>query len=271
MKVLKRAWVLTGDGINCEEETAAACRAAGFHTEIFHLSELVERAKNGEGAEMLDSISLLAIPGGFSFGDELGSGRVLALKIRHQLGWDLTAFARAGGIVVGICNGFQTLVSLGVFGTGVALAHNRHGRFVNQWGTLEVEPGSETRSPLLDGIRTLDLPIRHGEGRLLFEGDDHGTLAFTALRYVGENPNGSFESIAGLFDETGRIFGLMPHPEAFVRKSQHPGYYRDRELDPALRSPEAAMSEGAGLQIFRNAFALARITAPEDSRQEKRL
>jgi phosphoribosylformylglycinamidine synthase len=271
MKILKRAWVLTGDGINCEIETAAACRAAGFATEILHLSELVERAKNGSGTHALDSISLLAIPGGFSFGDELGSGRVLALKIRRQLGWDLPAFARAGGVVIGICNGFQTLVSLGVFGDGVALAHNRHGRFVNQWGTLDIEPGADTRSPLLRGIRSLDLPIRHGEGRLLFEGDDHGKRAFAALRYRGENPNGSFESIAGLFDETGRIFGLMPHPEAFLRKSQHPGFYRDRERDPALRSNAAALSEGAGLRIFTNAFALARESTPDRRHEENSL
>jgi phosphoribosylformylglycinamidine synthase len=248
---MKRAWILTGDGINCEHETAEACRRAGFETEILHLSELI----GGKVKRRLEEVSLLALPGGFSFGDELGSGRVLALKIRRQLGWDLAAFARNGGIVIGICNGFQTLVSLGAFGSGVALAHNLEGRFINQWSALEVDDGADARCPLLRGIRSIDLPIRHGEGRLLFDGDDLGKRAFPVLRYR-ENPNGSFESIAGLVDPTGRILGLMPHPEAFQRISQHPGYWREAAVGEG-KAP-GPLADGYGMRIFKNAFEIAR-------------
>ncbi len=239
----KIAWVLTGDGINCESESADACRRAGFRTEIFHLAELMARPR------ALSACSLLVLPGGFSFGDELGSGRVLALKIKHQLGWDLAAFAAEGGLVLGICNGFQTLVALGAFGSGLALAANEDGRFRNEWVTLEVT--QEHHSVFLDGIAQIDLPIRHGEGRLLFSDERAARpsdAAATALVY-SRNPNGSTASIAGLVDSTGRIFGLMPHPEAFARRSQHPGYYRD---------PGHPSAPGDGLRIFENAFAHAK-------------
>lgn len=247
---MKRALILTGDGINCEVETASACRAAGFDAKIAHLAELTR--------DSLQGISLLVIPGGFSFGDELGSGRVLALRIRHELGWDLPAFARAGGVVIGICNGFQVLVSLGVFGDGVALAHNREGRFINKWVSLKAEP-----CDLLKDIREIDLPIRHGEGRLLFDRTPNGDSAlgrdaFPALRYSDENPNGSTDAIAGLTDKTGRIFGLMPHPEAFRRESQHPEFYRQRAL--GTLPAESAMSDGAGLTLFKNAYQIAEVT-----------
>lgn len=244
---MKTAWVLTGDGINCEFESADACRRAGFTTEILHLSELIARPRP------LSDCSLLVLPGGFSFGDELGSGRVLALKIKHQLGWDLAEFARGGGLVLGICNGFQTLVALGAFGDGLALAANEDGRFRNEWVTLEV-PKAQT-SAFLGGITKIDLPIRHGEGRLLFSADRsqvRDDTAATALVY-SRNPNGSTDAIAGLVDSTGRIFGLMPHPEAFARRSQHPGYYRD----PGLPS-----APGEGLRIFENAFVHAKEVTP---------
>jgi len=234
----RQAWILTGDGINCEIETAEACRRAGFLTTIFHLSELVARPRS------LSECSLLVIPGGFSFGDELGSGRVLALRLKYQLGWDLPAFARDSGLVLGICNGFQTLVALGVFGPGVALAPNEEGRFRNEWVKLRVDPAS---SPFLTGIKTLELPIRHGEGRLLFQREGHRSST-PALRY-DTNPNGSTDRLAGLVDTTGRIFGLMPHPEGFQRSSQNPAFFRDGG-DP--------LASGDGLQIFMNAFKSAR-------------
>ncbi|MBS1962913.1 MAG: phosphoribosylformylglycinamidine synthase subunit PurQ [Bdellovibrionales bacterium] len=256
MKPTKKvAWVLTGDGINCEVETAEACRAAGFETTIFHMSELIAKPRS------LEECSLLVIPGGFSFGDELGSGRVLALKIRRQLGWDLPAFARAGGLVLGICNGFQALVALGVFGEGVALAANADGRFRNEWCRLEVDPAARKTSPFLDALAEIDLPIRHGEGRLLFA----ETSAVTALRSLpalrySTNPNGSTDRIAGLCDETGRIFGLMPHPEGFQRASQHPGYFRDATLPDGPAHP---LSDGAGLALFTNAFRSAKPATKE--------
>jgi phosphoribosylformylglycinamidine synthase subunit PurQ / glutaminase len=243
---MKTAWILTGDGINCEVETAEACERAGFNPTIFHLSELIRSPRT------LDACSLLVIPGGFSFGDELGSGRVLALKIKHQLGWDLAHFAEVGGLVLGICNGFQTLVALGLFGENIALAANEEGRFRNEWVRLESGPKSETQSLFLKGIDVLELPIRHGEGRLLF-GENRKDKNHTALRYT-KNPNGSTDNIAGLSDSTGRIFGLMPHPEAFQRLSQHPGFFRTGG-DP--------LEAGAGLQIFKNAFDSARVIEQE--------
>ncbi len=241
----KTAWVLTGDGINCEVETAEACRRAGFEATIFHLSELIEKPR------ALDACSLLVIPGGFSFGDELGSGRVLALKLRYQLGWDLPKFAANGGLVLGICNGFQALVALGAFGEGVALAANEDGRFRNEWIRLEIDPAAKLASPFLAGMDVIELPIRHGEGRLLFS-DAAKAVTGAALRY-STNPNGSTGGIAGLSDSTGRIFGLMPHPEGFQRVSQHPGYFRS--VPTAGPSP---LEDGAGLLLFKNAFRSAR-------------
>ncbi len=239
---IKTAWVLTGDGINCEAESADACQRAGFVTSIFHLSELLETRRD------LSHCSLLVLPGGFSFGDELGSGRVLALKLKHQLGWDLARFAAEDGLVLGICNGFQTLVSMGVFGGGLALAANEDGRFRNEWVRLEV-PAKTGTSPFLKNIQKIELPIRHGEGRLLsLDPLSQASLSSVALRYV-VNPNGSQDCVAGLFDQTGRIFGLMPHPEAFSRLSQHPAYHRD---------PSDPMAPGDGLRIFINAFTHAK-------------
>jgi phosphoribosylformylglycinamidine (FGAM) synthase-like amidotransferase family enzyme len=246
MNTAKTAWVLTGDGINCEIETAEACERAGFKARIFHLAELLENRRS------LEECSLLVLPGGFSFGDELGSGRVLALKLRYQLGWDLAAFAKNGGLVLGICNGFQALVALGAFGEGVALAANADGRFRNEWVRLEIDVAAHRESPFLAGIDAFELPIRHGEGRLLFA-ENSTTKALPALRYA-TNPNGSTDRIAGLFDETGRIFGLMPHPEGFQRASQHPGFYRVGG-DP--------LGDGAGMTIFENAFRSARSTTKE--------
>jgi phosphoribosylformylglycinamidine synthase len=245
----KTAWILTGDGINCEVETAEACRAAGFEATIFHLSELIANPRD------LADCSLLVVPGGFSFGDELGSGRVLALKLRYQLRWDLARFAEAGGLVLGICNGFQALVALGAFGPGVALAANADGRFRNEWVRLEIDAKAKEHSPFLEGLTALELPIRHGEGRLLFANENATDARTTALRYV-ENPNGSTDQIAGLFDSTGRIFGLMPHPEGFQRASQHPGYFR---------TPDSPFDEGAGLLLFQNAYRSAR-SHPERNR-----
>lgn len=237
---MKRAWVLTGDGINCEEETAEACARAGFHTDIFHLSELLKNPRD------LSECSLLVIPGGFSFGDELGSGRVLSLRIRHQLRWNLADFAEKGGLVLGICNGFQVLVALGVFGDGVALAANSEGRFRNEWVKLRVSSAG-AKSPFLEGIKDIELPIRHGEGRLMLSSEREKDLT-PALEYES-NPNGSWKATAGLLDSTGRIFGLMPHPEAFLRQSHHPGYFR-KGGDP--------QAPGAGFKIFQNAFNAAR-------------
>ena len=241
------ALVLTGDGINCEAETAEALRLAGFRADVRHLNDLIAE---GFGLDRLSSkYRVLALPGGFSFGDDLSSGKVLALKIRYALGWDLHAFAARGGLVLGVCNGFQALIRLGVFGKDVSITHNRQGKFINTW--VAVEPVG-SRCVWLKGLGTMDLPIRHGEGRIVLNCSNRsealGKLerqGMICLRYDGVDPNGSEERISGLCDPSGRIFGLMPHPEAYVRWTAHPDWTSD---------PDRAGSPGAGLRIFENAF-----------------
>ena len=238
--------VITGDGINCERETAQAFEAVGFEPEIRFLNDLI--AEKFSLDRLCKAYSVLALPGGFSFGDDLTSGKVLALKIQHHLGWDLAAYASRGGLVIGICNGFQALIKMGVFGKDVSITHNASGKFVNTW--VKVTP-SGTHCAWLKGVGALELPIRHGEGRIIFGTQRRSEVlakmdrtGMTCLRYDGD-PNGSEERLAGLCDTTGRIFGLMPHPEAFVRWTAHPEW----TLQPARAS-----APGQGLAIFENAY-----------------
>lgn len=246
MTMKTRALVLTGDGINCETETGQALEAAGFGVEIRHLNDLI--AERVTDDDLSRKYALLAIPGGFSFGDDLTSGKVLALKLEHQLRWDLPRFVERGGLVVGICNGFQALIRMGIFGRDVSITRNKHGKFQNTW--VKVSPAGN-RCVWLKGVGTIDLPIRHGEGRLVIAAarkdeligkmDRSGQIC---LRYEGD-PNGSAERIAGLCDTTGRIFGLMPHPEAFVRWTSHPEW---------TLTAGRASSPGQGLLLFENAY-----------------
>jgi phosphoribosylformylglycinamidine synthase len=246
MSAKPRALVLTGDGINCETETAQALRQAGFEAEIRHLNDLIAERLSQD--YLSSRYQVLAFPGGFSFGDDLTSGKVLALKIQHGLGWDLARFAERGGLAIGICNGFQALIRLGVFGKDISITHNAQGKFVNTW--VKVNPHG-TKCAWLKGIGTMDLPIRHGEGRIvistsrrnevLMKLERQGTLC---LRYDGD-PNGSDERLAGLCDSSGRIFGLMPHPEAFIRWTAHPEW-----TTHATR----ASAPGQGLALFENAY-----------------
>lgn len=239
-----RALVLTGDGINCERETAHALLLAGFTPTITHLNDLIEERRSGEW--LATNYELLALPGGFSFGDDLTSGKVLALKIEKKLGWDLPAFAARGGMVIGICNGFQALVRLGIFGKDVSITSNASGKFLNTWVGLEI---TASNSPWLAAAEfknpAFDLPIRHGEGRIVTQNSD--VLARikkegrVALRYQTDI-NGSEDRIAGLTDATGRILGLMPHPEAAVRQSQLPRWSGSNLDEPAI-----------GLLFFQNA------------------
>lgn len=245
-----KALVLSGEGINCEFETAEAFRLAGFQADIRHLNDLIDEAMSEDA--LLSQYSALALPGGFSYGDDLSSGKVLALRIKHGLKWDLHRYAEAGGLVIGICNGFQALIRMGVFGRDISITHNAKGRFINAW--VRTWPGSG-RCVWLKGIGSIDLPMRHGEGRILFpESSRSETLGkmerqgMLCLRYEN-NLNGSEDNLAGLCDATGRIFGLMPHPEAFVRWNAHPEW---------TAQPSRAGSPGQGLVIFENAFQEAK-------------
>lgn len=241
--------VLTGDGINCERETARAFALAGAEPRIVHVNDLLENPKS------LRDFQAVAFPGGFSFGDDLGSGQILALKLSLVLGDELKeAVVHAKKPVIGICNGFQALTKLGLlpepFGVRkMALARNAQGHFLDRWVELEPEKASVcvwTRNMAQDG--SFALPIRHGEGRVVFaKGEEeaiHRALSLSgqiALRYA-EDVNGSHGRIAGVCDPTGLVFGLMPHPEAAVSLLQHPR---------STRMPERA-GEGVGLRLFRN-------------------
>ena len=241
-----RALIITGDGINCEQETAHAFRMAKFNPEIRHLNDLISEKVTLD--DLSRDYSALALPGGFSFGDDLTSGKVLALKIQHKLGWNLNTYATRGGLVIGICNGFQALIRLGVFGADVSITNNIQGKFIDTW--IKVTP-SGTKCVWLKGLGTADLPIRHGEGRIVIDASRRAESlekmerqGMTCLRYEGD-PNGSEERLAGLCDTTGRVFGLMPHPEAFIRWTSHPEW---------TTQPARASAPGQGLVIFENAF-----------------
>lgn len=250
------ALILTGFGINCDYETAAAFEMAGATAHRVHLNDLIAEPRR------LHDHQILAIPGGFSFGDDVASGKILANRMRYRLGSELNRFVDNGNLAIGICNGFQVMVKMGLlprftsgFAQTVTLTHNDSGRFEDRWVHLRAE--SNGPCVWLRGIDAIELPIRHGEGKFIPQ-DETVLKALAdgnqiALRYTlpngdpaaGEypaNPNGSTADIAGICDPSGRIFGLMPHPEAYVTRTHHPQWTR-RDL------PE----QGAGLTLFQNA------------------
>lgn len=240
------AIVLTGDGINCGEETSFALQLSGFDSVLTHTSDLLSNPK------LLKSASLLALPGGFSFGDEIASGKVLAIKLEAALKDSLIEFVNDGKLLIGICNGFQCLVQMGLLpeseGGGeklASLSRNSGRKFINRWVQLAVD--SKVPCPWLEGLTDFDLPIRHGEGRLSpAQQAEEAVKQKAPLRYATDI-NGSFDRISGLTNAKGNVFGLMPHPEAFVRWTQHPSWTRLTAL------PEKAPP---GLRIFQNAHAM---------------
>ena len=240
--------ILTGYGINADRELASAFQAAGAETRFLHINDLIE------DPEHLGTCRILAFPGGFSFGDHLGSGLVMANILKQSLGDILADFVARGNLILGICNGFQVLVKMGILpnlsGRGeqeVTLLHNDSGVFENSWVRVEFE--EHTRCVWTSGLTSMELPIRHGEGK--FYTPREQTLkaleseGLIALKYSGRNPNGSLNDIAGITDATGRILGLMPHPEAFVRPEQHPRWHREH------------IPRGEGLRIISNGVAWA--------------
>ncbi len=240
-----RALILRAPGTNCDHETAHAFERAGGIARRIHVRALAERPS------LADGFQILCIPGGFSYGDDIASGRIFALELKLRLGDMLRTFRDRGGLMLGICNGFQVLVQTGLLlGGRVALAHNDSGRFVDRWVHLRATPG---RCVFLHGIDRCELPVAHGEGRFVTAAaadlaalDAAGQLV---LRYAADaggtttNPNGAMGDVAGACDETGRVFGLMPHPERFIDATQHPSWAG--RLDPS--------AAGAGLTIFANA------------------
>ncbi len=238
-----KALVLSGDGINCEQEMTHAARLAGFVVDTVNINDLIQRKFSQENLKK--EYRALFLPGGFSFGDHLGSGRVLALKLTKGLNWDLEDFSINGGVVLGVCNGFQALIAMGVFGNKVSITHNIQNKFINRWVGVKKTSASNI---FLDKSDEIYLPIRHGEGRLLFDSsvDVFNSPDFKVSLQYSEDVNGSTQLIAGLSNLSGRIFGLMPHPEAAIRQTQNPQW---------TMHPEKAQEEGIGMTFFKNAYA----------------
>jgi phosphoribosylformylglycinamidine synthase I len=248
-----RAIVLRAPGTNCDEEAAFALDRAGALAETWHINQVIESPR------ALDQFQILTIPGGFSYGDDLGAGRILATRLATTLGEALGRFHDRGGLVLGICNGFQVLVRAGLLpGSSTCpttLAANESGRFEDRWVGLLPRPGL---SPFVTFSDPIELPVAHGEGRFLMS-DPAAVNALeiagqVVLRYTGRdsqptqaypaNPNGSAGAVAGVCDPTGRIFGLMPHPERFIEPWHHPRW---------TRRGNGSLPVGDGLRIFESA------------------
>ncbi len=248
-----KAVVLYGDGFNTEEETIFVLSQVGFAASTLHITDFLENSNS------LNSIDLLVVPGGFSFGDEIRSGKVLALKLKNKLLAELNNFVDRGKFLLGICNGFQVLTSLGLlpdhnlFGEhAAALVRNQSNKFSNHWVKMIVN--EKIKSPFLTGLKTLSAPVRHGEGKLMLREDVAPVIEqFACLKYEN-NFSGSFNGIAALTNKTGNVFGLMPHPEAFVTLSQHPAWteWQSNLHNDKLESLPYTMPDG--LVFFQNAF-----------------
>jgi phosphoribosylformylglycinamidine synthase subunit PurQ / glutaminase len=272
MNTKPRALVLTGYGLNCDMETQYALTLAGFEADRVHISELIDQSA-GHRPTSLKEYQLFAFDGGFSWGDDHGAGVLLATRLKYKLKTEMENFIAAGNLIIGICNGFQAMVNIGLLPgfdnrydrREVALLANDCGNFRNDWVKMKANPGSPcifTR-----GIDFLELPVRHGEGKFYapegvldkLQENNQAALFYTlpsgepAQGRFPDNPNGSLLDIAGICDPSGRIFGLMPHPEAYHHFTQHPNW----TLQKAIRQREGKeleTEEGAGLKIFKNAF-----------------
>jgi phosphoribosylformylglycinamidine synthase I len=225
--------ILRAPGTNCDQEMAFAFEQAGAQTELIYIGQLLH------GQKKIKDYQILAFPGGFSYGDDLGAGKVMAGEMRLALGEDIDSFVGGGGLIIGVCNGFQILAKLGILPFGIVsekpsltLAANDSGKFECRWVHLKINP--QSNCVFTQGIEKLYLPIAHAEGKLITEEGIKDKLNCTAY-YVNEqgdsapypyNPNGSHKDIAGISDDSGRVFGLMPHPERHIRKSQHPHWTR---------------------------------------------
>ena len=260
-----RALVITGYGTNCEVECAHAARMSGAdRTDIAHFADIVQ------GRTRLGDYNFLVFPGGFLDGDDLGAAQAAAQRWKHAapktgkpLVEQLMGFVNNGGLILGICNGFQLLVKLGLLPgldgkyleRQVSLAHNASARYEDRWCLLKVHP--ESPCVFTKGLEYLYVPVRHGEGRLVPKNE--ATLArmqaehLVTVQYAHPetrqpteeypyNPNGSPLGIAGICDPTGRIFGLMPHPEAYNHPTNHPGWTRGEQAPLGLAVFENAIS-----------------------------
>jgi len=282
-KPMPKALVLTGYGINCDEETKFAFDKAGAKAEIIHINDLIDKHRN------LSDYKILAFPGGFSYGDDTGSGNALANKIKNNLWEELMRFVEDDHLVLGICNGFQVLVNLGLLPAfdkkygerSVALVHNDTARYECRW--VDIVIGTD-RCVFTKGIRALHLPVAHGEGKFyadeatLFKLNQGLRIAFHYAKPTGRNmasltridkkfselllyehakgefpynPNGSLMDIAGICDETGRILGMMPHPERAIHFTNLDNWTFLKELKK--RKLGGVRPEAENLKLFKNA------------------
>ncbi len=267
-----RAVVISGNGTNCEREVANACRLAGAEVvDIVHVSELLS------GRVRLDDYHFLNLAGGFLDGDDLGSAKAGANRLSHAavrdseetLSDQLHRFIADGKLIMGVCNGFQLMTKMGLLPAlggdykrqSATLTFNDGGRFEDRWCYLKVD--KESPCVFTHGLDGIYLPVRHGEGKFVVEDDSvlreieakHlAVVKYSDSEYASPvmeyplNPNGSIAAIAGVCDESGRLFGLMPHPEAYVHRTHHPRWTREPEL------PE----EGMGLLLYINAVKYVR-------------
>ncbi len=265
---LPRALVIRTAGTNCDMEMCRAFEMAGASVELVHVDRMIAEPAR------IDSFDLIGFPGGFSYGDDIASGRILAMKLREKLYPALRDAAKRGCPMIGACNGFQVLVQVGllpgpVAGTDwpvdvapmqtTALSHNSGGRFIDNWVRVKPVAGSPclwtqglAEAFAVTSDEVMRLPIAHGEGRFVTSSKEvmRGLTANgqIALTYV-DNPNGSEADIAGICDPSGRIFGLMPHPERFLDWTRHPFWTRLNESATSGPTP--------GLMMFQNAVRAA--------------
>jgi phosphoribosylformylglycinamidine synthase subunit PurQ / glutaminase len=247
--------VLRAPGTNCDKETVFAFQEAGATPSLVHVNQLIRRERR------ISDYQILVIPGGFTYGDDIAAGRVLANELKVKLGEDILQFVVRGGLILGICNGFQVMVKAGILpdvrdlkAAPLTLAPNDSGKFECRWIHLRVEK----KSPCVftQGMDGMYLPVAHGEGKVVT--DLRGLRELNAALYYTDpngdvragyphNPNGSMNNIAGVCDPTGRIFALMPHPERHIRFTQHPQWTRRKPKD-----------FGDGMAIFQNAVKFAK-------------
>ncbi len=254
-----KAIVIRTAGTNCDEETKFALEHAGAKAELIHINHLAKESNP------FGDTKIIAIPGGFTYGDDVASGKVLAVELAHVIGDKLNEFVAKGGLIIGICNGFQVLVKTGLLPDArfsaalerkTTLTFNDSHKFECRWVRLKAD--SDTVCVFAEGGEEFDMPVAHGEGKfvcrdqsVLDELKANGQIVY---RYVGadgsadidypEDPNGSVEHIAGICDKSGRIFGMMPHPERHIFAHQHPRARRDEN---------AGKVEGEGIRLFKRA------------------
>ena len=263
--------VLTGYGLNCDHETAYAFELAGAKAGRVHINSLID------GSIDLKDFQIMVFVGGFSWGDDHGAGVIQAVRLKTNIGDKILEFIENGNLVLGICNGFQALVNLGLLpgfdhdykSRSVALTFNDCGNFRNQWVNLTINPASPCI--FTKGLDQIELPVRHGEGKFY---SDEATIkrldknSQIVVQYAMPdgglaegrfpfNPNGSIYDIAGICDPTGRVFGLMPHPEAFNHWTNHPDWTRRKEK---LKRSEMPIDSGPkiGIRMFQNAVEFIR-------------